>query len=84
MSGLWGIGSEGLEQLFQLNNVLDGFWDGRGFEFFSDRRIFGLVEFSGLIGDPNDKRECTFKQKDDGGHLCEDIGSLGVKDSGFV
>jgi len=33
------------------------------------------AEFSEAVGSFNDKRERAFKQQDDGGHLCEDIGS---------
>ena len=75
---------EGISELLQLDNVADGFRYERRFELFFNGGIFGFVKLSELVSGPNNKREGSFEKENDGGHLCEDIGSLGVKDSGFV
>ena len=67
-----------------MDNVADGFRYERRFELFFNGGIFGFVKFSELVSGPDDKREGPFEEEDNGSHLCEDIGSLGVKDSGFV
>ena len=46
----------------QLNNVLDGFWYERRFEFFFDGRFIGLMKVSDLVGDFDNKGECPFEQ----------------------
>lgn len=48
--------------LFQLNNVPDGFGDGRGLQFLPKFRVFGLAEFSEQSCDLNDEREPSFKE----------------------
>ena len=42
------------------------------------------MKFSDLIGDPDDKGEIPFEKQDNGGHLCQDIGSWSSKNSWFV
>ena len=67
-----------------MDNVADRLWDGRRLESFFESGIFGFVELSDLAGDPDDKREGSFKKENDGCYLSEDVSSLGIEDSGFV
>ena len=59
-----------MEILLQLNNILDGFWNGRRFEPLFKGRVIGLMEFSDLAGNSDDKREGPFEEEDNGGHSC--------------
>ena len=63
-----------------MDYVSDGFGNKRRFEFFFNSRVIGFVKLSDLIGGPDDKRESPFEKQDNGGHLCQDIGSWFVKD----
>jgi len=76
--------SGGFELSLQLDNVDDGLWDRRRFEFFFDSRVLGMKELSDLVSDSDDEREASFEKENNGGHLCEDIGSRAFEDSGFV
>jgi len=67
-----------------LDNVADGFGYKRRFKLFFDGRVIGMKELSDLASNPDYKREGSFEEQNDSGHLCEDIGSLGVNDSGFA
>ena len=62
-----------IEGSFQLNNVTDGFGDERRFKSFFDSGVIGLIELSEPTCNPDDKREGTFKQEDDGGQLSQDV-----------
>ena len=72
------------EGLFQLNDVSDGFRYVRKFELFFESGVIGFEELSDQVSDSGDKGEGAFEQEGNGGHLCEDIGSWAIKDSGFV
>ena len=76
--------SGGFELSLQLDNVDDGLWDRRRFEFFFDSRVLGMKELSDLVSDSDDEREASFEKQNNGSHLCEDIGSRAFEDSGFV
>ena len=78
------VGSQGLGTLLQLNNVADGFGDGRRFELFFESGVIGFEELSELGSDPDNKSEGSFNKKDNGGYLGKDIGSWCIKDSGFI
>ena len=52
--------------LLDLNNVLNGFRDGRRSQFQTFRKS---------IGDLDNERKGTFEQQRDTGHLPQDIGS---------
>jgi hypothetical protein len=67
-----------------LNNFSDGFGYERRIELFLDSGVVGFEKFSEAIRDFDDKGEGPFEQEGNGGHLCEDIGSWAIKDSGFV
>ena len=72
------------EQLLQLDNIADGFGDEGRFESFFQGWVFRFVELSYLAGGSDDKRECPFEEQNYGCNLGEDVGSLGIEDSGFV
>ncbi len=65
---------QGIEGSLQLNNVADRFWDERRPEFFFNNGFIGFVELSELISDSDNKREDSFKKKDNGGHSSQNIG----------
>ena len=67
-----------------MDYVSDGFGNERRFEFLFNSRVIGFVKLSDLIGDPDDKGESPFEKQDNGGHLCQDIGSWSSKNSWFV
>ena len=47
-------------------------------------RAVGVEDFSELACDFNDKGKSPFEKQDNGSGLSEDIGSIGIKDSGFI
>ena len=66
-----------------MDNILDGFWDGRRLKLFFDSRVAGLKEFSEPVSDSDDKRKGSFKKEDNGSHLSQDIGPWSINDSWF-
>ena len=78
------VGSRGLGSLLQLNNVADGFGDGRRIELFFESRVIGVVKLSEVGSDPDNKSEGSFNKEDNDGQLGKDIGSWCIEDSGFV
>ena len=67
--------SGGREWSLQLNNIVDGFGYRRELEFFLDSWVIDVKELSDLVGDSDNKGEGSFKEQNNSGHLCEDIGS---------
>ena len=51
-----------LRALFQLNDVSDGFWDGRRFQLFFDFRVIGFMKFSEQVVGSDNKRKSSFKK----------------------
>jgi hypothetical protein len=72
------------EQLFQLDDVADGFGYERKFKFFIDSRVVSLKYLSDLVGGSDDKREGSFEEQDNSSHLSQDIGPRPIKDFWFV
>jgi hypothetical protein len=68
------------EQLFQLDDVADGF----GYERRFDSRVVSLKDLSDLVGGSDDKREGSFEEQDNSSHLSQDIGPRPIKDFWFV
>ena len=68
---------------FQLGKVDNRFRDGRRIKLFLNSGVIGLLEFSEQMSNFDDKAKGPSKQQDNGGHLSQDPGSLGIYDPGF-
>ncbi len=62
-----------LRDSFHLDYILNGFRYRRRLQFFFDSWGIRFVKLPEKSGDPDDRGESPFKQKDDNSHLCQDI-----------